>query len=69
MLRTEPEIQNIINNWLSSIFDQETKTRIQDLQVNNPKELQDSFYKNLEFGTGGMRGVMGVGTNRINNIP
>ena len=66
MLRSELEIQNTINNWLSSFFDQETKTRIQDLQVNNPKELQDSFYKNLEFGTGGMRGVMGVGTNRIN---
>ena len=66
MLRSELEIQNTVNNWLSSFFDQETKTRIQDLQANNPKELQDSFYKNLEFGTGGMRGVMGVGTNRIN---
>ena len=66
MLRTESEIQNTINNWLSSFFDEETKIRIQELQTNNPEELQDSFYKNLEFGTGGMRGVMGVGTNRIN---
>ena len=66
MLRTESEIQYTINNWLSSFFDEETKIRIQELQTNNPEELQDSFYKNLEFGTGGMRGVMGVGTNRIN---
>ena len=67
MFRTESEIQNTINTWLSSFFDEETKARIQDLQANNPEELKDSFYKNLEFGTGGMRGVMGVGTNRINN--
>ncbi len=66
MLRTESEIQNSINTWLSSVFDEETKTRIQELQSNNPYELKDSFYKNLEFGTGGMRGIMGVGTNRIN---
>ena len=67
MLRTESEIQNTINTWLSSFFDEETKARIQDLKANNPEELKDCFYKNLEFGTGGMRGVMGVGTNRINN--
>ncbi len=67
MLRTESEIQNTINTWLSSFFDEETKARIQDLKANNPEKLKDSFYKNLEFGTGGMRGVMGVGTNRINN--
>ena len=66
MLRTESEIQNSINTWLSSVFDEETKTRIQEFQSNNPDELKDSFYKNLEFGTGGMRGIMGVGTNRIN---
>ena len=66
MLRTESEIQNSINTWLSSVFDEETKTRIQEFQSNNPDELKDSFYKNLEFGTGGMRGIMGDGTNRIN---
>jgi len=66
MLRTESEIQNSINTWLSSVFDEETKTRIQEFQSNNQDELKDSFYKNLEFGTGGMRGIMGVGTNRIN---
>ena len=66
MLRSEYEVQNTINSWLSSFFDEETKTRILELQSNNPEELQDSFYKNLEFGTGGMRGLMGVGTNRIN---
>ena len=54
------------NNWLTDTFDQETKNTINSLLETNPKELEESFYKNLEFGTGGMRGVMGVGTNRIN---
>lgn len=66
MFRTEYEIQNTINSWLSSSFDNETKTKIAELQKNSPEELKDCFYKNLEFGTGGMRGIMGVGTNRIN---
>ena len=43
-----------------------TQQLIKDSIANNPKDIQESFYKNLEFGTGGMRGVMGVGTNRIN---
>ena len=55
-----------VNNWLTDTFDQETKNTINSLLETNPKELEESFYKNLEFGTGGMRGVMGVGTNRIN---
>jgi len=55
-----------VNNWLTDTFDQETKNTIKSLLETNPKELEESFYKNLEFGTGGMRGVMGVGTNRIN---
>jgi phosphoglucomutase len=52
--------------WLTPVFDEETQKQVQDLIDGNPEELEDSFYKDLAFGTGGMRGVMGVGTNRIN---
>ena len=52
--------------WLTSTFDAETQSEIQNLIDNNPKDLADRFYKDMEFGTGGMRGVMGAGTNRIN---
>ncbi|PUB32878.1 phosphoglucomutase [Elizabethkingia sp. YR214] len=52
--------------WLGEGFDDETKKEVQTLIDNNPAELDDAFYKNLEFGTGGMRGIMGVGTNRLN---
>ena len=55
-----------IEEWLSPVFDSETKHKIKTLQQNDTDELKESFYKNLEFGTGGMRGIMGVGTNRIN---
>ena len=55
-----------VNNWLSGNYDPETKTEIIRLQKENPDELTDCFYQNLEFGTGGLRGIMGVGTNRIN---
>ncbi|MFJ1425681.1 phospho-sugar mutase [Capnocytophaga canimorsus] len=53
-------------SWLTDSFDAETKQKVQELLNGNPEELQESFYKNLEFGTGGMRGIMGIGTNRIN---
>lgn len=53
-------------SWLTDFFDDETKKEIQHLIQNDPEELKERFYKDLEFGTGGMRGVMGVGTNRIN---
>ena len=66
MKNLEPEILNKVNIWLSETFDQDTKNTIKSLLKENPKELKESFYQNLEFGTGGMRGVMGVGTNRIN---
>lgn len=56
----------IAKTWLSDTFDAETKTKVQQLLDGNPDELKESFYKNLEFGTGGMRGIMGIGTNRIN---
>ena len=66
MSKTDLLIQENIATWLSPFFDEDTKNTIEKLQTSNPEELNDSFYKNLEFGTGGMRGVMGVGTNRIN---
>ena len=53
-------------SWLTDFFDDKTKNEIQKLIDNNTEELKDRFYKNLEFGTGGMRGIMGAGTNRIN---
>lgn len=52
--------------WLSEEYDENTRSEVQDLIDNHPELLEDAFYKNLEFGTGGMRGIMGVGTNRIN---
>ena len=52
--------------WLSDTFDSETQNEIQQLITNNSDDLTDRFYKDLEFGTGGMRGMMGAGTNRIN---
>ena len=66
MTHIKPEILAKANTWLTSIFDNETKQSIKGFIANNPNELEDSFYKDLEFGTGGMRGIMGVGTNRIN---
>jgi phosphoglucomutase len=59
-------IQARVNVWTSGNYDQATKDAISALQANNEDELADAFYRNLEFGTGGLRGVMGVGTNRIN---
>lgn len=58
--------QERINEWLNGPFDQKTKQEILNLQKVNPTTLSDAFYKTLAFGTGGMRGLMGVGTNRMN---
>src|SRR3984957_11533499 len=55
-----------IEQWLEGNYDQATKDEIRRLLEENPNELIESFYRNLEFGTGGLRGIMGVGTNRIN---
>lgn len=55
-----------VENWLNGPFDEDTKQEIRKLQEDNPEQLADAFYKDLEFGTGGLRGVMGAGTNRIN---
>lgn len=62
----DANIQDKINGWLKDGYDQVTKDEITRLQKENLDELTESFYKNLEFGTGGLRGLMGVGTNRIN---
>src|SRR5690349_1947950 len=59
-------IQSKVDTWLNGNYDQATKDEIQRLQNQSPEELTESFYRNLEFGTGGLRGIMGVGTNRIN---
>lgn len=59
-------ILSTAQTWLTDFFDSETKKEIQHLIENDTEELKERFYKDLEFGTGGMRGVMGVGTNRIN---
>ncbi len=55
-----------INQWLEGNYDENTKNAIKAMQQGDPKELEDAFYRNLEFGTGGLRGIMGVGTNRMN---
>jgi len=52
--------------WTTSVFDEETRNEIISILQNDPNELNDRFYKDLEFGTGGIRGVMGAGTNRVN---
>lgn len=54
-----------IGEWLQAPFDQETQKAVLELKK-DPQKLEDAFYTSLKFGTGGMRGIMGVGTNRIN---
>jgi phosphomannomutase len=66
MIYIEPAILERINTWLTPTFDADTQKTIKESIANNPADIQESFYKDLEFGTGGMRGIMGVGTNRIN---
>ena len=60
------QILDKAKQWLSPTFDIETQQEIQQLITSNATDLEDRFYKDMEFGTGGMRGVMGAGTNRIN---
>src|SRR6476661_1128655 len=55
-----------VQSWLDGAYDEQTKAQIRELQKNNPDDLADAFYRNLEFGTGGLRGLMGIGTNRMN---
>src|SRR5699024_831536 len=63
----EPEIQDNIDQWLNGNYDEETKAQIRTkLEQKSYEELTDAFYKEMEFGTGGIRGIMGVGPNRVN---
>lgn len=63
----EKNVQDRINSWLNGSYDEETKKEIKALlDSGNEKELTDAFYRDLEFGTGGLRGIMGVGSNRMN---
>jgi phosphoglucomutase len=55
-----------VDNWLAGNYDEATKQEIRNLLETNPEELVEGFYKNLEFGTGGLRGIMGIGTNKMN---
>jgi phosphomannomutase len=66
MIHIDPIILKRINAWLTPSFDKETHEFIKNSIAHHPKEIQESFYQDLDFGTGGMRGIMGVGTNRIN---
>ncbi len=59
-------IRNTAQTWSTDFFDADTRTEVKHLIDTNTEELKDRFYKNIEFGTGGMRGIMGAGTNRIN---
>ncbi|OIQ22142.1 MAG: phosphoglucomutase [Flavobacterium sp. MedPE-SWcel] len=65
-MEIEKSILDKVNVWLTPDFDIDTQNSIKEMMTSSPKELEESFYKNLEFGTGGMRGIMGPGTNRIN---
>ena len=67
MQTLDPTIQAKVNSWLTGNYDTETKAEIQQLvDANATTELTDAFYKDLEFGTGGLRGIMGAGSNRVN---
>jgi phosphomannomutase len=65
-MHIEQTILDKVNEWLTPTFDNQTQEEIKEMMTTSPKDLEESFFKNLEFGTGGMRGIMGVGTNRIN---
>ena len=62
----ERDFRAVADSWLHGNYDPETKGKILELKNNDPAGFEDAFYKNLEFGTGGLRGIMGVGTNRMN---
>ena len=66
LMNIDATAQANVQTWLNGAYDEETKQAIRNMMENNPEELNESFYRNLEFGTGGLRGIMGVGTNRMN---
>lgn len=65
-MEIKQNILDAVNEWFTPTFDTVTQEAIKDIMTTSPKDLEERFYKNLEFGTGGMRGIMGVGNNRIN---
>lgn len=60
------DYKEVVKSWLEGDFDLHTKMEVRDLMGGDQAALEDAFYRNLEFGTGGLRGIMGVGTNRMN---
>lgn len=66
MIKADLEILKKAKIWLNKSYDEETRAEVQRLIDTDPQELTESFYRDLEFGTGGLRGIMGVGTNRMN---
>jgi phosphoglucomutase len=60
------DFKQVAQSWIDGNFDAETKAEVKHLMETDPVGLEDAFYRNLEFGTGGLRGIMGVGTNRMN---
>ena len=66
MIFIEPKTLERVNTWLTPFFDEDSQQTIKTMMASDPEGLEDSFYRNLAFGTGGMRGIMGVGDNRIN---
>jgi phosphoglucomutase len=62
----EQKILERAQSWLSELYDESTRKSVREMIDNNPQEVIESFYQDLEFGTGGLRGIMGVGTNRMN---
>ena len=65
-MEIKQNILDAVNEWFTPTFDTATQQAIKEIMTTAPKDLEERFYKNLEFGTGGMRGIMGVGNNRIN---
>ena len=60
------DFKQVAQSWVDGNFDADTKAEVKHLMETDPVGLEDAFYRNLEFGTGGLRGIMGVGTNRMN---
>ncbi len=66
MKKIDPKILERARTWLDDSFDHETRREVRKMMDEDPKALEEAFYRHLEFGTGGLRGIMGVGTNRMN---
>jgi len=64
--KIDPTVLQRANAWLEGAYDDDTRARVKELMETDPSALTDAFYRNLEFGTGGLRGIMDVGTNRMN---